>query len=350
MKPLKSFASDNTSGAHPNVIAALAAANTGSAQAYGVDPITEEAAAVLRKHFGENAQSWFVLLGTAANVLGLKAITQSHHGIICNTTAHIHCDECGAPERITGSKLLLVPSHNGKVSPEDCQAVLSMREAVHHSYPKVLSITQTTECGTVYTIPELQAISAFCRANDLYLHMDGARLSNAAAQLGVSLKAITTDVGVDVLSFGGTKNGLMFGEAVIFLNPDLGRDFAYIRKQHMQLGSKMRFVAAQFLTYMENDLWKANALAANKATALLAKELAPLSHVRIVYPPEGNSIFARLHKDVIERLNKDFYFYTLETTDAPGFPQNWHLIRLMTSFNTTEAEVMEFANAIKACA
>lgn len=344
---MKSFASDNNSGVHPRIIEAMAAANVGSASAYGADPLTEEAVRALREHFGPAARPWFVLLGTAANVLGLKSITRSHHGVICSATAHIHCDECGAPEVIAGNKLLIVPSYDGKVALEDCRRMLVMREAVHHVYPKVLSITQTTECGTVYTPEELRAISEFCHAHDLYLHMDGARLSNAAAYLGVSLRELTVDVGVDVLSFGGTKNGLMFGEAIIFLNPELGHEFAYLRKQHMQLGSKMRFMAAQFVEYMKNDLWRENALAANRATALLAKRLSDMPHVRLVHPVQGNAIFARLHKDDIARLNNDFYFYTVDQFDAPGFPPDWHMVRLMTSFNTTEAEVLEFADAVQ---
>jgi threonine aldolase len=346
---MKSFASDNNSGVHPRIFAAMNAANVGSAPAYGADPLTEEAVEVLRDNFGPEARPWFVLLGTAANVLGLKSITRSHHGVICAETAHIQCDECGAPEVIAGNKLLITPSHEGKIRLSDCKRLLAMREDVHRVWPKVLSISQSTECGTVYTVEELRRISAFCRAHDLYLHMDGARLSNAAAYLGVSLRELSTDAGVDVLSFGGTKNGLMFGEAIIFLNPALGHEFAYLRKQHMQLGSKMRFMAAQFIEYMKNDLWRENALAANAATALLAKEIASMPHVRIIYPVQGNAIFARLHKGHIARLNKEHYFYTVDTYAAPGYPEDWHMVRLMTSFNTTEAEALEFAEAIRAC-
>jgi threonine aldolase len=194
---------------------------------------------------------------------------------------------------------------------------------------------------------ELFAIHNFCREHALLLHMDGARLANAAAALGLSLKQISTDVGVDVLSFGGTKNGLMFGEAVIFLNDALGHDFAYVRKQHMQLGSKMRFLAAQFLEYFKDDLWLENARNANRMASLLASLLQGLAHVRIVYPVEVNALFVRMHKNSIAKLNERFYFYTLDTTDAPGFPADWHLVRLMTAFDTTEAQVHEFADAIK---
>ena len=347
MLRLKSFASDNTSGAHPRIFEAMGRANEGSAAAYGTDPWTEEAVAALQDTFGKHARAWFVFIGTAANVLGLKCMVRSHQGIICSDMAHIHCDECGAPEAIIGSKLLPLPSPDGKVLPQAIEPLLAMRDAVHHVYPKVLSITQTTECGTLYSLEELRAISAYCRTNGLYLHMDGARIANAAARLGCSLRDITTDVGVDVLSFGGTKNGLLFGEAVVFLNPELGHEFEYVRKQHMQLGSKMRFVAAQFKEYLANDLWRENALAANAMADLLATELRAMDHVRIVHPVESNAVFARLHKNVIAKLQEEFYFYTLDAADAPGYPKDWHLVRLMASFNTTAEQVQEFASAIR---
>lgn len=349
MENLLSFASDNNSGAHPRVLEALARVNAGSAPAYGEDPCTAEAVEALKHAFGPSARPWFVFLGTAANVLGLKTMLRSHHALLCSRDAHINCDECGAPEALIGSKLLPLPARHGKVRPEDCLSALRMREAVHHNYPRVLSITQSTECGTVYTFDELKAIREFCSENGLYLHMDGARLSNAAAALGVSLKAVSTDIGVDVLSFGGTKNGLMFGEAVIFLNDELGHAFGHVRKQHMQLLSKMRFMAAQFLEYLKDDLWLENARAANGMTALLAKELAAMEHVRILHPVEVNAIFAGMHKNAIAKLRKRFYFYVHDEFDADGTPRDWPTARLMTSFNTTEADVRAFADAIREC-
>ena len=343
------FASDNNSGAHPRVIEALARANQGFAPAYGEDACTAEAVEALKDTFGPSARPWFVFLGTGANVLGLKTMLRSHHAILCSRDAHINGDECGAPEAIIGSKLIPLPSHHGKVLPEDCFAALKLREAVHHNYPKVLSITQSTECGTVYTLEELRAIRDFCRKHGLYLHMDGARLCNAAAALGVPLRELSTDVGVDVLSFGGTKNGLMFGEVVIFLNDELGHAFAYVRKQHMQLVSKMRFMAVQFLEYLKNDLWLENARAANSMTKLLAGEIAAMDHVHILHPVEGNAIFARLHKNAVAKLQERFYFYVHDDPEAGSGASDWRMVRLMTSFNTREEDVRLFAEAIGQC-
>lgn len=344
---MKFFASDNNSGVHPLIIEALEAANPGNASSYGADEYTQAADAAIKQCFGPSARPWFVFLGTAANVLGLKSMVRSHHAVLCSDSAHIHTDECGAPEAVIGCKLILLPSEHGKIRPEQCLKALEQREAVHHNYPKVLSVTQSTECGTLYSVEELKALSAFCREHDLYFHMDGARLGNAAAAMGLSLRELSTDVGVDVLSFGGTKNGLMFGELVVFLNDELGNEFGYLRKQNMQLISKMRFMAAQFLAYLKNDLWRENANHANAMTALLASELENVEHVRTVHPVQVNAIFARLPEKVIAKLNEDFYFYTLDTSDAPGFPKGWHLVRLMTSFNTTSEQVLEFAQAVR---
>ena len=349
MQTLKSFASDNTSGVHPRVLAALAAANVGFTPAYGEDPYTEKAVAAMRERFGVGARPWFVSLGTAANVLGLKAMVRSYDGVLCAASAHINTDECGAPEAALGCKLLTVPSLRGKVDARDCRRYLEQRGDVHHSYPRVLSISQATECGTVYTMEELTALRNFCREQDLYLHMDGARLANAAAALGLSLREMTGEAGVDVLSFGGTKNGLMAAEAVIFFHEALGRDFGYIRKQHMQLTSKMRFLSAQFLAYFEDDLWLANARAANRMAAVLAEELGSMEHVSIEYPVEVNAVFARLSKNAVAKLLERFYFYVLENAGEDDSPGARPLVRLMTSFSTTEEEVREFADAVRAC-
>ncbi|MDL2279684.1 low specificity L-threonine aldolase [Desulfovibrio sp. OttesenSCG-928-G11] len=343
---MKFFASDNNSGAHPLIIEALQAANEGNAASYGEDEYTQAADAALKLCFGPSARPWFLFLGTAANVLSLKSMTRSHQAVLCADTAHINTDECGAPEALIGCKLIALPAKHGKISLESCLEALKTRQSVHHNYPRVLSITQSTECGTLYTLEELKAISAFCREHDLYFHMDGARLCNAAAAMGLSLRELSTDVGVDAFSFGGTKNGLMFGELVVFLNETLGGDFAYLRKQNMQLISKMRFMAAQFLAYLKNDLWLENASHANAMAALLAGELRGLEEVRIVHPVQVNAIFARMPARIIAKLNKDFYFYTVDASDAPGFPENWHLVRLMTAFNTTPEQVFEFAEAI----
>ena len=349
MDGLRFFASDNNSGVHPRILAALAEANSGEAPAYGDDPWTARATESVKAVFGPTARPWFVLLGTAGNVLGLKSMARSHQGVICADTAHINCDECGAPEALGGFKLFPLPACDGKIRLEDCKTLLRLRQDVHHNYPSVLSITQSTECGTVYTLDELYAIRDFCREHSMYLHMDGARLANAAAALNRSLKEISADVGVDVLTFGGTKNGLMFGEAVIFFTDGLGNEFPYLRKQNMQLLSKMRYVAAQMEEYLKDGLWLENARAANRMTALLAGELQAMDHVRLVFPADVNALFVRMHKKDIAKLNESFYFYTLDTGNAPGFPDDWHMVRLMTSFNTTEEQVREFAAAIRAC-
>lgn len=349
MKILRSFASDNNAGAHPRILEALAAANTGTSPAYGTDPYTEEAEEALKRAFGPTARPWLVFLGTAANVLGLKCMVQPHQCVLCAKTAHIYCDECGAPEAVTGSKLMPLPSYDGKIRVEDCLPLLPMRQAVHHTYPRVLSISQSTERGTVYTLDELRAVKAFCREHDLYLHLDGARLANAAAALGVSLKELTTDIGVDVVSFGGTKNGLLFGEAVVFLNDEIGHEFGYVRKQHMQLLSKMRYMAVQFSAYLKDDLWLENARAANRAAALLAERISGLEHVRIEHPVEVNAVFARMPKSVSAKLQEQFYFYVEEVLDADGKPSDFHVARLMTSFDTTDEDVIEFAEAVRNC-
>lgn len=349
MKYLKSFASDNTAGVHPRILEALARANSGAAQAYGADPDTGEFEATVRSVFGPSARPFIVASGTAANVLGLKSMVRSHQAVICADSAHINTDECGAPEAVIGCKLLSVPSRQGKITPEDCLPLLADRDDVHHSEPRVISISQTTEKGTVYTPEELAKLGAFCREQDLLLHMDGARLANAAAFLGVGLKEITTDVGVDALSFGGAKNGLMSGEAVIFLNEEIGRDFGRIRKQHMQLVSKMRFMASQFLPYLKENLWLENARAANLAAAMLAEEIAAMPHVHIEYPVQTNAIFARLGNNAVAKLSKDFYFYVLDPLEGTHPTVKGPLVRLMTSFCTAERDVREFAAAIRAC-
>ena len=342
------FASDNNSGAHPRIIDALHRVNNGRVSSYGADHWTEEAVEMLRAQFGPSARPWFVFLGTAANVLGLKSMIRSHHAVICPESAHINTDECGAPETIIGGKLVVVPSHAGKVDLEECAQKLILREAVHHPYPKVLSITQSTEYGTLYSLDELKTISAFCRANGLWLHMDGARLCNAAAALGVGLKEMTADAGVDVLSFGGTKNGLISGEAVIFFNPELGHEFKYVRKQYMQLGSKMRFMAAQFTEYLKDGLWLENAQKANRAAKRLADGLAGLEHVNLVYPVEVNALFVRMPQKALDALSKNFYFYVFDPYDQEGFPKGRPMIRLMTSFDTTDDEVDTLIEAVRA--
>ncbi|MEJ2056163.1 MAG: beta-eliminating lyase-related protein [Calditrichaceae bacterium] len=244
MKNKRGFASDNNAGVHPDILQAIMDCNTGHTIGYGEDYYTNEAIAQFKEVFDENIDVYFVYGGTGANVLGLNALTQSHQAVFCCESAHIYVDECGAPEKFTGSKLIPLPSTNGKIEMEQVIPHLHSVGFPHHVQPKVISISQPTEYGTIYTVEEIQALAYFAHKNNMYLHMDGARLANAAAALECELKNITCDAGVDVLSFGGTKNGMMFGEAVVFFDPNLSTEFKYMRKQGMQLHSKMRFIAA----------------------------------------------------------------------------------------------------------
>ena len=271
--PKRGFASDNNSGVHPAIIKVLSDANNGHAIAYGDDPWTEKAKAKFKEIFGAQASIYFVFLGTAANVLSLKAITDSYHAIICADTAHINVDECGAPEKFTGCKLISVPSSVGKITVTAVVKHLHGFEFEHHTQPKVISITQATELGTLYTLEEIKALADLAHQYGMYLHVDGARIANAAVSLGVSFKEMITDTGVDILSFGGTKNGLMYGEAIVFLKEGLDNNFKYFRKQAMQLSSKMRYISAQFMAYLDQDLWKQSASHANRMAALLQKAL-----------------------------------------------------------------------------
>ncbi len=340
----RTFASDNNAGIHPRVLEAIAAANVGHARAYGDDRYTERAIELLRAEFGADVEAFFVFSGTGANVLGLKALTQPHHAVVCAASSHIHRDECGAAERFTGCKLLALPSHDGKLRAADIEPLLADLGNEHHAQPRVVSITQASEFGTIYTPGELRALSDFCRARGLVLHLDGARLFNAAARLGVPLRALTTDAGVDVFSLGGTKNGLLAGEAVLFSKRESARDFKFVRKQGAQLPSKMRFVAAQFLALFEGELWKENATHANAMAKRLAGALAELPGVSIEKPVEANAVFARLPASIIPALQAVAYFYEwADTGDTPARK----LVRLMASFDTAESDVDDFIDAAR---
>lgn len=333
------FASDNYAGVHPAVMAALAAANEGPAPAYGADALTQAARARFKETLGESAEPFFVFLGTAANVLALQAMTRPHHAVLAASSAHINVDECGAPERYLGCKLMCVDTPGGKLSPALLRPFLLHLGNEHHNQPRVVSITQATELGTVYGIDEIRALADFAHDNGLLLHMDGARLGNAAEALGCDLRDLTSGAGVDALSFGGTKNGLMFGEAVVFFRPDLARDFPFIRKQGMQLCSKMRFIAAQFLALLEGGLWLKNASRANAMARLLADKVAGIPGLRLTQPVETNAVFASLAPQAITRLQERFAFYVWD--------HERHVVRWMTSFATTEAEVEAFAAAVR---
>jgi threonine aldolase len=277
----RSFASDNNAGVHPSVLKAIESANSGHVVAYGDDPYTEKAVTEFKKLLGNDIEVFFVFGGTAANVLGIKTATESFNAVICAETAHINIDECGAPEKFTGCKLLTIPTKNGKITVEHIARHIHGIGDQHHVQAKVLSITQATEMGTLYTPKEIKAISDYAHKNNMFLHMDGARISNAVVGLDVDIKDITKNAGVDILSFGGTKDGMMFGEAVVFFNRDLAKNFKFIRKQGMQLASKMRFVSAQFEALFANGLWLENAKHANKMAHLLAEKVKDIPQIKI---------------------------------------------------------------------
>lgn len=311
--------------------------------AYGNDPWTARAEAVFAKHFGAQARVYPVATGTAANVISLACATRPYHAVICSEGAHLHLDECSAPEWHLGCKLVPAATKEGKVFPAAIEPLLAVPRGVHSPLPRVVTISQCTEVGTVYTAPEMVELSDFCKAHGLLLHVDGARLCNAAAALDVSLAALTTDVGVDLLSFGGTKNGLMGAEAVVVLNPDLGPDHGVdvgrIRKQSMQLSSKMRFVSAQLTAMLETDLWQRSARHANAMAAHLAEGLCALSEVSLAYPRESNGVFAHLPPAWVAPLQAAFPFHVWNHASS--------VVRLMTAFDTTEDDVNTFINLAK---
>jgi threonine aldolase len=340
----RGFASDNFAGAHPDVLAAVAEANDGHVPAYGDDPYTAAAEQRLREHFGDDARAFLVFNGSAANVLSLLQTARSFEAVICPETAHMNVDECGAPERIAGVKLYTVKAPAGKLTPALVEARLrTIRIGDEHAaQPRVVSISNATELGTVYTPPEVRALAELAHDRSMLLHLDGARLANAAACLDVPLRAIATDAGVDVLSFGGTKNGMLLGDAVVFLNPDLAEDFAFVRKQSLQLASKMRFIAAQFDALLRDELWLRNATHANAMASRLAHAVKEIPGVRITEPVEANAVFAILPAAARERLLDvwpgELPFHTWN--EASGE------VRWMTAWDITEDDVDRFAAAL----
>jgi threonine aldolase len=333
------FGSDNHAGVHPSIMAAIAAANRGPAVAYGADSHTAHAVAKFKEHFGENIDVYFVFNGTGANVIALKTLTQSFNAVICSEHAHINADECGAPENATGCKLLTVHTTDGKLTVGDIARHLQGRLDQHRVQPAVVSITQSTELGTVYTPAEIIKIAAFCHEHDLYLHMDGARFANAVAGLNVGLNEGSGDLGVDLLSFGGAKNGLLFGEALVSFRPELSKNTQFIRKQAMQLASKMRFIAAQFTALLSDDLWLENASHANRMAQLLAGQIEDIPELKIVQKVQANAVFASLPRPAIDKLLKKYFFYIWD--------EDRNEVRWMTSFSTTEDDIAKFAVAIK---
>lgn len=335
----RGFASDNNSGMHPEILAALSAANEGHAVGYGGDQLTEMAVNRFNQEFGQQTDVYFVFNGTGANVLGLSTLTHSFHSVICAETAHIQVDECGAPEKFTGSKLLPVETNRGKITPQGIAKYLHGFDFEHHSQPKVISISQVTELGTVYSIDEIKAITSLAHQYGLFVHMDGARLANAAVALDLPFRAFTVDAGIDVLSFGGTKNGMMQGEAVLFFNPELSKNAKYIRKQSMQLYSKMRFVSAQFLAYFSNELWKRNASHSNRMARLLEQEIRRIPAIQLTQEVEANGVFAIVPPEIIPRLQEKYFFYLWDEHRSE--------VRWMTSFDTREEDIYNFTALIK---
>ncbi|MFJ6026554.1 threonine aldolase family protein [Pseudarthrobacter sp. NPDC092424] len=336
---VRGFASDNYSGVHPEILAALAAANEGHQVAYGEDQYTARLQEVMEQHFGPGIECFPVFNGTGANVLSLQSLLPRWGAVVCAATAHINMDENGAPERIGGIKLLQVPTPDGKLTPE-----LIDREAwgwgdEHRAQPLAVSITQTTELGTCYTPEEVRAIADHVHARGMKLHMDGARLANAAAHLDLPLRAFTRDAGVDILSFGGTKNGLLFGEVVVALNPDAAQGLVYLRKMNMQLASKMRFMSAQFIALLEGDLWLRSAAHANAMATRLRAAVEGVPGVRPTQKTESNGVFAIVPPGVADRLRESFRFYDWD--EATGE------VRWMCSFDTTEEDIDAFAAVIR---
>jgi threonine aldolase len=333
-----SFGSDNHAGAHPSVLAKITAANGGHLSAYGSDPWTSLADQRIRALSGAQGGVYFVFNGTAANVLGLSLLLRPFEAVICAEGSHLNTDECGAPERVLGSKLLLVPAPDGKLTPELVAGRLDGRGDEHRAQPRVVAITQATELGTCYTIGELRALSEFCRGHGLRLYLDGARLANAVAHLGCELADVAACV--DVLSFGGTKNGAVGAEAVIVMDRELATAAPFERKQQMQLASKMRFLAAQFLALLDDDLWLHGARHANNMATRLAAGVHGLPGVQLTYPVQANAVFAAVDPAHIRVLQEDWGFHVWDPRA--------HVVRWMTAFDTTEADVDLFVAAIRA--
>ena len=335
--PKRGFASDNSATIHPDVLAAIARVNVGHAFGYGHDDYTLSVQARVAGTFASDASAFFVFNGTGANVVSLRAACRRFEGVICAETAHLNVDECGAPEAIAGLKLLLAPGVDGKLTPEAVESRIARIGDEHAVQPRAVSISQCTELGTLYTVAEIRELADVAHERDLVLHVDGARLCNAAAALGVSLAEVAA--GADVVSFGGTKNGLLGAEAIVLLNPQLAHDFLYIRKQSMQLASKMRFLAAQFDALLTDDLWLRCAGNANAMASRLVGALVGVPGLAITRPVETNAVFATLPLAVTESLQRDFPFYTWDEAASE--------VRWMCSWDTTEEDVDEFAAAVR---
>ena len=336
---MRSFASDNNSGVHPLVMDAVIKANENHAVGYGDDPWTAAAVTKIKEIFGEKASPFFVFNGTGANSVALQAVTRSFNSILCAETAHINVDECGAPGRMTGCAIVTIPTPDGKLTPELIKPHLHNFGVCHHSQPKVVYISQVTELGTVYTIEEVKAIADLLHAHNMYLHMDGARLANACAFLNCSMKQVTVDAGVDILSFGGTKNGMMMGEAVVAFSPDIAENLMYFRKQSAQLASKLRYLSAQFIPYLENNLWLENAMKANLAATKLADIMKQYPQICFTQKIESNALFFTIPTEALRKLQEEYFFYM--------WNEEQNEARLVTSWDTTGEDIAGFEESLK---
>ena len=339
---MRSFGSDNHSGVHPAILDAIKQANNDHVIAYGDDRWTEEAIGKIKNIFGEEAEPYFVFNGTGANVIALQACLRPFESVIVPSTAHVFVDECGSPEFMTRSALKPVKTHNGKLTPEHIEPFLSNIGDQHHSQPKVVYISQCSELGTVYSVQEIRTLADYLHRNGMYLHVDGARIANAAVSLGKDLKSITADCGVDILSFGGTKNGMLMGEAVISFREELSDKLKYIRKQSAQLYSKMRYTSCQFSAYFQDDLWKQNAAHANSMAQNLRNGILSITDVEFTQSTDANILLLKIPPVIIEQLLKNHFFYIWNEQE--------HEIRLVTSWDTTEEDISIFLNNFeKAC-
>ena len=332
----RGFASDNEAGVDPEIMKAILAANQGHAHAYGGDDWTQLAMGQFYKNFGANCQVFFTFGGTGSNVFALACLCRSFEAILCSRDAHLYHSECGAVENFIGCKVVPIETANGHLRPQDIESYLSWQDDVHASIPCVISITQSTELGTVYRPQEIAALVEYAHQHGMRVHMDGTRLVNAAASLNCSLAALTTELGIDAISFGGTKNGLLMGEAVIFPNsdPSLARNFSAIWKQSMQMPSKTRFIAAQFLALFQDDHWLKNASHENKMAQYLANQVSNIPEVEIVYPVETNAVFAKIPLDWIEELANVCHFHVWDSSTG--------LVRWVTNFDTQSEDIELF--------
>ena len=336
---MRSFASDNNSGVHPLVLEAVIKANDNHAVGYGDDPWTEAATAKIKEVFGDEASPFLVFNGTGANSVALQAVTRPFNSILCAETAHINVDECGAPARMTGCAVVPIATRDGKLTPELIRPHLHNFGFCHHSQPKVVYISLVSELGTVYTIEEVKAIADLLHSYNMYLHMDGARLANACVFLNCSMKEVTVDAGVDILSFGGTKNGMMMGEAVVSFHPEITENLQYYRKQSAQLASKLRYLSCQFIPYLENNLWQENARKANRMALKLVDVLKQYPQIKFTQKIESNQIFFTIPAGQRKKLQEKYFFYMWnEGADEA---------RLVTSWDTSDEDIAAIEQTLK---